>query len=149
MTESAVAIIHGGRDFSRTLRLDKSFRDSIADHLKRRWPTNTAKSVAKEYGLTLDRARDVLAGRGSLTTIEAIIKRGGFAVALPLLEEVIGKTLAQHLRELQHEHEAQGARIAQIRRDLLSVAGSRSFAPADDGHLSDSERPSPRSRRAG
>ena len=138
-----------GRDFSRKLPLDKSFRDATADYLKRRWPTNTAKSAAKAFDISLDRARDALAGRASLTTIEAIMKKGGLTVALPLVEEVVGKSFAQHLREMQDAHEENGRRLAALVGDLLPLVADRHPDPASDDTAGPSRSFAPRRRGAG
>lgn len=112
MTGTLVALHTDKRDFSHALRLDKGVRDALADHLRLRWPTHTAKHAAREYDLTLDRAREAVAGRASLTTVERIIKRGGFAVALPLIEAITGQSLASHFRDMRAAHEENGRRLA-------------------------------------
>lgn len=114
MTGTLVAFHTDKREISRTLRLDKGVRDALADHLRFRWPHHTAKYAAREYDLTLDRAREAVAGRASLTTVESIIKRGGLAVALPLLEAVTGQSVAAHFREMRTAHEENGRRLAAL-----------------------------------
>jgi hypothetical protein len=98
----------------RTLRLDKGFRDVVADYLRRRWPSHTAKNAARAFDWTLDRAREAVAGRISLTSLEQMFKRGGLQVALPIVADVIGQSLAQHLREMRTQHETNGRRLAAL-----------------------------------
>lgn len=109
------------RQSQRTLELDKGFRDVLADYLTRRWPTGTAKHAAREFDLSLARSREAVAGRVSLTTLERIFKRGGFAVALPIVADVIGHSLARYFRELREAHDESGKRLTAL------------FGPSDVG----------------
>lgn len=98
----------------RNLRLDKGFRDAVAEMLRQRWPSGTAKHAARAFNLSLDRAREAAAGRASLTTVEQIVKQGGPPVALPILEAVWGGSLAHYFAELRKAHEDHGERLAAL-----------------------------------
>jgi hypothetical protein len=124
----------------RKMRLDKGLREAVAEYLRRRFPSGTAKSAAREFDLTADRAREAVAGRASLTTIEAIIKRGGWSVALPILAEVIGQQIARHLIELRQHHEANAGRLAALTSDLWPVRGVGLDDPPGLGRESDERR---------
>jgi len=125
MMEAAIMEIPiGKRDIQRRFKLDKSFREAVRDHLRHRWPTGTAKSAAHEYGLTLDKAREAAAGRASLTTIEAIFKRGGPPVFLPILEEVWGQSIARFFYEMGVEHAENGRRLAALVSDPWAGPGA-------------------------
>lgn len=110
------------------LGLDKGFKDAVADHLKHRWPYGTAKLAAKAYRLTPDRARDAVAGRCSLTTIEQIFKAGGWSVALPIIADVIGHAIAAHVAEMRAQHDENTRRFAALGGGLRSLG-------ADPGDL--------------
>jgi hypothetical protein len=114
MTDVLVEIPLTKTGNQRDLALDTGFRDVVADYLRRRWPTGTAKMAAREFDLTVDRAREAVAGRVSLTTLEQIFKRGGFAVALPIVAAVIGQSLAHYFREMRTHHETNGRRLAAL-----------------------------------
>ena len=86
MTETLVFFPPKFAGISHRLRLDKSFRDAAADYLRRRYPENTAKHVERHFDPSRERARELVAGNGSLTSIEQLLKRGGFAVALPIVD---------------------------------------------------------------
>jgi hypothetical protein len=103
------------------LPLDKGLKDAVADHLKHRWPYGTAKLAEKAYGLTPDRARDAVAGRCSLTTLEQILKRGGWSVALPILADVIGHAIAAHVADMRAQHDENTRRFAALGGGLLSL----------------------------
>ena len=117
------------RESQRRMSLDKGLRDATADYLRNRWPSGTAKHAARQFNLSLPRAREAVAGRASLTTIEAIFKRGGWTVALRILAEVIGQQLAQHLLEIRVSHDRNAARLAAITSDLWAVSDSRGDDP--------------------
>lgn len=126
VTGALVEIRINEREIPRRLALDKGLRDAVADHLRHRWPVGTAKEAARTYDLTLDRAREAVAGRASLTTLEAIFKRGGWPVALAILADVIGHGIAQHIAELRARHEDHGKRLAALFGDF--GAGGRGGA---------------------
>jgi hypothetical protein len=131
MTGAVVEIPHNKWASQRNLKLDKGFRDVLAEYLRRRWPSGTVKHAAREFDLSMDRAREAVAGRVSLTTLERIFKRGGFAVALPILADVIGQSLARYFRELREAHDEQGDRIAALVGDRWSVGADRAAGGSD------------------
>jgi hypothetical protein len=143
MTDQIVEIPGIKYGSQRTLGLDTGFRDATADFLRHRWPTNTAKQTARAFDLTLDRAREAVAGRCSLTTLEQIFKRGGFPVALPIVAAVIGQSLARYIRDLWVNHAENGERIAALWGGGRPLPADRHFADPDDA-LPDRHR-----RRAG
>lgn len=106
------------------LKLDKGFRDAVADHLRHRWPTATAKNAAREYDLTLPRAREAVAGKASLTTLESIFKKGGWPVALAIIADVIGHGIAHHIAEMRTRHEENGRRLSSLFGDPGSGRGA-------------------------
>jgi hypothetical protein len=124
MSEGIVDFSRNYRATQRNLRLDKGLRDAVADLLRQRWPSGTAKHSARAFKLSLDRAREAVAGRASLTTVEQIIKEGGPPVALPIIEAVWGGSLAHYFAELRKAHEDHGERLAA----LFGVSGSRGLA---------------------
>lgn len=126
-----VEIPHNKWANQRNLKLDRSFRDVLAEYLRRRWPTATAKMTARQFDLSMDRAREAVAGRVSLTTLERIFQRGGFAVALPIVAEVIGQSLARYFRELRAAHDEQGDRIASLVGDHLPVGADHPSVDPD------------------
>jgi len=113
----------------RTAALDKDFKHAVADFLRRRWPTGTAKETARTYDLSLDKAREAVAGRASLTTVEQIMKRGGWSVTLVIMTEVLGQQLAQHLTEIRVSHDRNAQRLAALSHDLWLVSDSRGDDP--------------------
>lgn len=132
MSEVLVEIPHIKWPKQRGLNLDRGFRDVVADYLRRRWPTSTAKMTAREFDLTLERAREAVAGRVSLTTLEMIFKRGGFAVALPIVAEVIGQSIAHYIREMRRDHEEQARRLDAVFGAWVPLAADRSAGSTDD-----------------
>lgn len=110
----------------RSFRLDRGSADALADLCRHRWPSNTAKYAAREWGLSLDEARGVVAGRASKTTIDKIYKRGGPPVFLAVLEEVWGQSIARYFIEMRKAHEDHGHQLA----SLFGDPGSGPPAPA-------------------
>jgi hypothetical protein len=119
----------------RNLRLDKGIRDAVADLLRQRWPSGTAKMAAREFRLSVDRAREAVQGRASLTTVEQIIKQGGPPVALPIIEAVWGGSLAHYFAELRKSHEDHGERLAALVFSPAGLGGSHRGGSAGPGGL--------------
>ena len=129
-------IPHNKWAIQRNLKLDKGFRDALADLWRARWPSNTAKHAARAYGLSLDRAREGVAGRASLTTLEQVVKSGGVLEGVMLIEAVAGQTLSQAQAELRKSHDEQGRRIAALVSNPFALgADRRSGDPDHDGAL--------------
>lgn len=127
----------------RTFGLDKGLREAVADILRQRWPSGTAKHAARAFDLTVDRAREAVAGRASLTTVEQIIKEGGPPVALPLIEAVWGDSLSRYFAELRKSHEDHGERLAALVFDAGSGGGPRrGRAPGRGGVAGDPQHAS-------
>lgn len=105
----------------RKLSLDVGFREAVAEYLRRRWPHHTAKCAARAFDWTHDRAREAVAGRVSLTSLEQMFKAGGFGVALPIIAAVIGHSIAAHFanekKAVAHERahtQAEEARVTAL-----------------------------------
>lgn len=135
MTVTWVDISHNERAGQRSLGLDRASRDALAIYCRECWPSNTAKHVAREWSLSLDEARGVVAGRSSQATLDKVYKhsRGGWRVVLPVLGSVIGHGVDAYFRE-QMRLAAREAERAQQHEQLAKLAYRRLEArPADLG----------------
>lgn len=119
--------------------LDMGLRDALSAYARHQWPTHTAKMAAREWDLTLDEAKGLIAGRTSVATLEKIMKhpRGRLAVFIPVICAMTGESIHQFVAEqkkrAQNEKEryaANAARFGSLARDLPSLLDSpdRSFA---------------------
>lgn len=136
MTVSYVEILHNERAEQRSLGLDRATRDALAAYCRAEWPSNTAKHVAREWDLSLDEARGVVAGRASQATADKIFKHsnGGWRVVLPVLGAVIGHGVDAFFRQ-QMIQAAKAAAHAQKHERLAQAAYRRLAhmpAPAGD-----------------
>lgn len=109
-----VGIRHNERDNQRKLDLDKGLRESVAEFLRFRFPTNTAKETARAFRISLDQARHAVNGLGSIASIELIFKHGGWPAALHIVGAVIGQAVEQHFTKIRREHAEQVARIGSM-----------------------------------
>ena len=132
----------------RRLRLNKGMSDALADYARRRWPQGAAKAAEREWSLTRDEARNLVAGRASKTTIEKAFTRGGLFVAIPVIEEVVGETVSQIIRELRKQHDENGRRIAALDGAWLPVAAHGRPTPSDDDAAGPGRPFAPRRRGA-
>jgi predicted secreted protein len=133
MTVTWVDISHNERAGQRSLGLDRATRDAMATYSRTEWPTNTAKHAAREWDLSLDEARGVVAGRASQATIDKVFKHqnGGWRVVLPVLGSVIGHGVDAFFRQ-QMIQAAKAAAHAEEHERLAQAAYRRLEArPAD------------------
>lgn len=146
MTGTVMDFSHRKRAAQRTLGLDSDTRSAVADLARERWPSNTAKLAAREWRLTLDEARGVVAGRTSLTTYDKIKKAGGWPVIFAVEARVIGQGADQYLIELRGAHEHNASRLAALVGDPWPWAGARDPDPTLSDHTLDERRRSVASR---
>lgn len=126
MTVTAVDIRHENERNLPSLGLDRATRDALATYARLRWPSGTAKAVAREFDLSMDEARGLVAGRASQTTVDKIWKHpnGGWDVILPVLGAVVGHGVHQHFRK-QAREAARAEREAQEHERLATAAYER------------------------
>ena len=120
MTGNVVDIRINKRAGQLNLGLDKATRDALADYCRRRWPTNTAKMAAREWDLTVDEGRGVVAARASQATIDRIWKHpnGGWSVILPVLARVVGHGAEAFIQAEREKHVELARRHGALVRDL-------------------------------
>lgn len=148
MTGVVLQIPSYEREFQPELRLDKCFGVALRDYCKRRWPHHTAKYAAREFDLSLEEGRGLAKASPSKRTIEKVFKRGGLAVALPIIEEVTGESLSGFLRALGRQHEKNDQRVRALLGDI------RALHPLDRGFgggvdVAEDNRRDARRRRVG
>lgn len=132
----------------RELQLDKSTQVALAEYLRDRWPSNTAKMAARAFDLSLDRAKSAVGYSASLTTYDQIKKVGLWPVIFAVEARVIGQTVDQHLIEVREQHETNAGRIAALLGDWGAVASPRLPDPTDSDFTLD-QRSQPERRRVG
>lgn len=109
----------GSRDGKSRSQQARATRDALARYCEARWPVGRRKAVEREWNLSPDEARGVIEATASAATIDKVFRAGGWAVALPILSEVIGESLEVFLqrereRSLKAAHHARSMR-AQVR----------------------------------
>lgn len=112
--------------------LDNRIRAALAEHFRRKYPANGPKLMARDYGMSIDMARDLLEGSGSLNSLDRILTstNGGWPEILPVLGMVIGESLDQHISKQRSEHAEQDRR----RDALLRALRAGNDAGASAGH---------------
>lgn len=130
MRVSAVDIRQPKAGNQHILNLDRGVKDALAAYARHCWPSNTAKFLAREWGLTLDEARGVVACRTSLATLDRIFKHpnGGWRVLLPVMGAVVGQSIEDFHKNEQKSHAEQARRHGALSRDLRLVGPSRDRA---------------------
>lgn len=150
MSVSYMEILHNERAGQRSLGLDRATRDALGAYCKQLWPANTAKFIAREWDLSLDEARGIVAGRASQATIDKVFKHpnGGWRVVLPVLGSVIGHGVDGFFRE-QIKQAAKAQQHAEEHERLARQAYRRLARDADlDGDHGDDPAPTREARRS-
>jgi len=132
MAVSAVEIRHNEVAMRPLLGGELILRDALATYARLRWPTNAAKHAAREWGLTLDEAKGLVAGRASQATIDKVLKHrnGGWKVAIPILGATIGQELdgflaaeQRRLADEREQYERRERRLAEMAGDVRVLFG--------------------------
>lgn len=106
---------------------DFGIENTLAAHVRNRWPTNTLAHIEREWSLTTGEARGVLYAQASRATINKILRPRGAGLLARIKAFRLGLTLLCHLcgitfdQFLEHEQ----ARLRDERRQ--SEARDRSF----------------------
>lgn len=111
-----------------------STREALSNYARTRWPNGTAKAMAREWDLTIDEAKGIVAARASQATIDKVLEpeRGGWPLGLSILAGVIGYGVgrffseeAERARDEAEQRRQEAEALAEVER-----VASRSFAPA-------------------
>lgn len=114
MTDVAVEISHTKWANQHNCALDKSTRDALADYARRRWPHHTAKLAAREWDLTVDEARGLVAGRATFNIYDKVKKAGGWPVILAVEAAVVGHGVDQFLARIGASNESHREQLAAL-----------------------------------
>lgn len=105
------------------LPFSRDLREALAIYARRTWPTNTSGHAAKAWAIPKSTAANLLKGHASDTTVTAIIRAGGWGLALPVIGAVIGEPVHAFFRE-QMKQAAKEAERA-VEHERLSAAAYR------------------------
>ena len=148
MTGVLVEIRHNKRAAQRSLRLDSTTQAAVAELFRERWPSNTAKLAARAFNLSVDQGRSAVAGRASQSTIDQIIKAGGWPVLFALGAKVLSQGADQYLIELRASHEQERERVTALLGGWWPMAADRRSDPSHPDPALGERRRSFRDRRA-
>lgn len=140
MRISAVDVRHNEASQFPSLGLDRATRDGLAAYARLRWPTGTAKALAREFDLSLDEAKGVVSARASQATVDRIWKHpnGGWAVILPVLGSVVGHGVDAFIQQERKRHAENARRSGALVRDLRAVRVLPARLP---DHVADGSHP--------
>lgn len=113
------------------LPFSRDLREALAIYARRTWPTNTSGHAAKAWGIPKTTAANLLKGHASDATVTAIIRAGGWALALPVIGAVIGEPVHAFFRE-QMRQAAKEAQRAEEHEQLAAAAYRRLEARSAD-----------------
>lgn len=115
----------------------RDLREALAIYARRRWPRDRSGHMAQTFKITKDTAANVLKGHASDATVTAILRAGGWPLALAVVGATIGESLDQFIdserERLAHERsecERQERRMVALAADLRAGAGVVSDRPS-------------------
>lgn len=109
---------------------DYGMANAAARKVRRDDPTNTIDATAHRYGLTTGEAKGVVYGTASRTTLDKMLKRGGWALVVELAADLLGQPLEAYIAQQAQEAANERARWEAKERALVSLeAKLRSRAP--------------------
>jgi len=111
---------------------ERSMGELLASFVRKRWPRDTSKHVAKAWGIDPTTATNLTKGHASERTITKAVRAEGWPLLMALGEAVTGQPYDQFLQSIIDERE-RAARRAEERRDHLRQLEARaSFLVAMD-----------------
>jgi len=102
----------------------QDLREALANYARRTWPIRTSIHMAEAWGISKDTAKNVLKGHASDATVTAIIRAGGWQLALPVIGAVIGEPVHAFFRD-QMTQAAKEADRAREHEQLAEAAYRR------------------------
>jgi len=85
----------------------RDLREVLAVYARRRWTLNTTGQAAKAWGLPKSTVANLLKGSASDATVTAILRAGGWSLAIAVIGATIGESLDQFIdserERLAHE----------------------------------------------
>lgn len=97
---------------------DRSMGELLAQFVRKRWPRDTAKTVARKWGVDPSTATNLIKGHASERTISKAIQAEGWPLIMALGEAVTGRSYADFLQDIIHETE-RARESAATRRDTF------------------------------
>jgi hypothetical protein len=120
MTLTADTIMHLD---GQLLPFSRDLREALAIYARRTWPLNTSVHAAKAWGVPKSTAANLLKGHASDATVTAIIRAGGWGLALPVIGAVIGEPVHAFFREQTRQAAKEAERAAE--HEHLAAAAYR------------------------
>jgi hypothetical protein len=112
--------------------IDRTAGEALARMLRTRWPRDTAKQIAKAWGLDATTAANLVKGHCSERTLTKAIRAEGWALLAPLGEALTGESYEAHLNTIIEETE-NARRTAEVRRDRVRALEARAASLAGLG----------------
>lgn len=82
---------------------DYGLENALARRQRRLYPTNTIDQTAAEFRLTPGEAKGTVYGSASRSTLNKVLKRGGWALTVELMADVLGQPLERFIEQQARE----------------------------------------------
>jgi hypothetical protein len=109
------------------LPFSRDLREALAIYARRTWPLNTSGHASQAWKIPKTTAANLLKGHASDATITAVLRAGGWPLALAVVGATIGQSLddfiASEKARLRHEraqHEERERRLVEVAEHLLA-----------------------------
>jgi len=123
MTDRTWEIV-GQKDWN--LPLEKSLGEAVCGLIRKRWKSNAAKHIEREWDLDPKTAKNVVQnGNVSERTLTKAVRAEGWAFLAALGEELTGQTYEQHLEQRIEETRRVQERIASQRQRIRALETAR------------------------
>ena len=113
------------QDYTRSANPDFGMEHVLASYVRRKgW---SIKEIMARFDLTDGQARGVMYAAASRSTLNHVVKVGGWRIGLMLVAGVVGHTLSEHIEQRRanerKQYERMDASLRQMAADLPSVFG--------------------------
>jgi hypothetical protein len=112
----------------------RDLREALGIYARRTWPLNASGHASQAWGIPKSTAANLLKGHASDATVTAILRAGGWPLALAVIGATIGQSFDDHLTQerekLANERAHYAAREARIAALEDHIQERRSFSRA-------------------
>jgi hypothetical protein len=100
--------------------------------MRRTWPLNTSGCASKAWGISKATAANLLKGHASDATITAVLRAGGWPLAIAVVGATIGQRLEDFIRAERKGLEDEAQRREREARELASMEATLLGRPVAD-----------------
>jgi hypothetical protein len=116
----------------RQLPFARDLREAVAIYMRRTWPLNTAGCAAQAWGIPKTTAKSLMKGHASDATMTAVLRAGGWPLAIAVIGATIGERLEDFIQAERKSLEREAQQREREARELATIEAALFRRPVAD-----------------